>query len=213
MEKIMAEIKQLGNMSNEKKALVIIFFFILFIVSLRLGRALTTDNKQLTTNNKQPTTNNKQLTTNDKQKPTQNQVLPTQGTLSTTLTLSPSALNLKVGEETTASLILSELPVTVLTVSLKYDPDTLEVSDLQNGPIFKRMILNKIENGTIYYTSAVNLDEVGKLQEGTAFTFKVKALKDTESTGIEFVRAETLAALDGANRLGETIDTTVLITK
>ena len=207
MEKIMSEIKQLGNMPNEKKVLVIIFFFILFIVSLRLGKSLS-DSKTSSVVRTVATQTNKQTVTQ-----TELKVEPTTSVSSTKLALSPTVMNLKIGDEQIVSVALSDLPVTVLTVSLKYDPDTLEVSDLQNGPIFKRMILNKIENGTIYYTSAVNLDEVGKLQEGTAFTFKVKALKDTESTGIEFVRAETLAALDGANRLGETIDTTVTIVK
>jgi len=207
MNKIIEEFNQLKKMSNEKKVLLIVFFFILFIISLRLGKILSQSPKPTIV----PTVS---TPSEVKKTPLINQqITPTLGVPATKLALSPSNLNLKIGEEKTISLMLSELPVTVLTVNLKYDPTTLELSDLKNGDIFRRLIQNKIESGKLTYTSAVNLEEVTSLKEGVAFTFKIKALKEIDNTTIEIDNTETQAALDGANRLGSTTNATIEIVK
>src|SRR3989338_11604155 len=116
MNKIIEEFNELKKMSNEKKVLLIVFFFILFIISLRLGKILSQSPKPTIV----PT-----ISTPSEVKKTpliNQQITPTLGVPTTKLDLSPSAANLKIGEETIMSLMLSELPVTVLTVNLKYDP-------------------------------------------------------------------------------------------
>ena len=115
----------------------------------------------------------------------------------TTLNISPATDTLTVGEKKTASVNISEMPVTAVDIGLTYDPAVITLSNPQLGSAFDTVIKDKKEN----------------LREGAVFTFDIVAKKEVTKTLISFDPLETYTGLNGKNTVGTTLGANYKIVK
>jgi hypothetical protein len=129
---------------------------------------------------------------------------------STQLSIQPKDEIMKVGEERLMSVHIKGTTVTAADIVLTYDPTAIEVSEVTNGNLFGRQIINKIDAGKVYFSAAKDIASAGASKQNTdeakdaIFGFKIKALKKIETTRIEFSLDETITAENGENKLGIT---------
>lgn len=180
------EIKQLDN---QRKGVLFALIFILFVVSIVVGAYLTR-NPSLVPQIQKP-----QVT-----------LAP-----STSLSMNPGTLNLKVGEKQTVSVDLSTIPVSAIDLGINFDPSVVSISNVTNGEVFDKVIVNKVAEGKMMYSASVSPDNPTETKEGTVLTFTVTALKPVETTLLDFNLTDTITALNGLNTLGVTTGTNITI--
>lgn len=192
-DSIGADLKQIQSLDSQKKTLLAAFLFVLFVVSIMVGANLSKEKKTTTTKT----------------------ALDISSTLKpkTRLALSPISKTLKVGSIQKVSVDLLELPVTATDIVLTYDPAVFAVSNVQNGTIFERVLVNKNENGSIMFSAAVSPSKALSATKGTILSFTVRALKETPSSLIQFDTQKTITALNGENTLGLSTEATYKVEK
>lgn len=186
------------KLPQAQKNKVYLFLAILFILSIVIGRAFS--GFRFSPSN-QPTITPTAVVT-DTEKITQ-----------TVLSLSPAEKTLKVGQTETVKVLLSRRPVTAVDVVLTYDPMVLELSNIQNGDVFERVIQRKSKSGKLIFSAAVSPENAVNIKEGAVFSFAVKPKKETKLTTISFDAADTVTALQGENTLGVTESGKYKVTK
>lgn len=190
VDSLQKDIVDFKSLSPQIKFLLAIQVIILFILSILVGVLFSPQ-----FNNQVKRNPNTDLTSalNDKS--------------ATQLSIIPQDEIMKVGEERIMSVQMSGAPVTAADIVITYDPTLLEVSNVSNGEIFGREIINNIEAGKITFSAAKNVDDNSQDKDastGAIFGFAVKALKKVETTRLEFSLDETITAEDGRNTLGVT---------
>ncbi|OGK21520.1 hypothetical protein A3C23_04755 [Candidatus Roizmanbacteria bacterium RIFCSPHIGHO2_02_FULL_37_13b] len=133
----------------------------------------------------------------------------------TTLNISPATDTLTVGEKKTASVNISEMPVTAVDIGLTYDPAVITLSNPQLGSAFDTVIKDKrtTEPGVLFFHAAVKPDNKDNLREGAVFTFDIVAKKEVTKTLISFDPLETYTGLNGKNTVGTTLGANYKIVK
>ncbi len=194
---IKKDLKNIGKLPPEKKLAIVFILIILFIVSYSVSKSLS--NRNLVTQG--PGTADESGTASAQMQPR------------TGLTISPVSKNLSIGKQEKLEVVLSKLPVTAVDIVLTFDPTLVDVTNVQNGPLFQRVLQNKVDNGKIIFSAAVTPQNATNTKEGTVFTFMVKAKKEAPAALIGFDPRATVAALNGENMLGSTVGGTYKIVK
>jgi hypothetical protein len=179
-----ADWNKLTKLPMERKIILVLLIAVLFTLSIYVGGLL---NKQTT----------------EEQAVEQQSTTPVETKNITDLSLSPDSASMIVGEGKQIDVILSQTPVSVTDISLTYDPTVVQVSNIQNGTVFDRVIRKTAAAGKITFSAAVSPEKKANLTTGTVFSFTVKGLS-AGTTTIGFDIAKTITALNGVNSLGNT---------
>lgn len=178
------DVKDLFTLSPQVKFLLTIQLIILFILSILIGVMFSPKFKSNVLRQQVPGA------TND-----------TTNTKSVRLSLLPQSKFLKPGEELTFYVTMSGDPAYAVDTHITFDPEYVTVSDVQNGDMFDRVVLNKVESGKLIFSAAYDPGKTTFKQEGIVLTFKARALKKTQETFLLFDTNNTIAAQDGKNIL------------
>lgn len=181
------DLKDFKKLDVESKLYVVFFFIIIIIAAVLTGSSIQSN---ASTTSAEPAT----------------QTTESVSTKSTsTLALSPSTLELKVGEELPVSVVLSKNPVSAIDVVLTYDPAVFSLSNLKNGTVFPKLLTQKMEEGKLTVSASLDPADTKDAEVGEVFSFTLKALAPAEESVVEFNRDSTLTALNGENVLGVTV--------
>jgi len=191
---IKSDVQQFHSLHPNKKLAILGIIFIVTISSIFLGVYLNKNNQQQAPTAQQPS-----------------ETLPSdQETGSTTLSLSPVATSVQVGEETQVSVLLGKSSVQAVDVVVTFDPTMFEASNIVNGDVYEDMLIKKVEDGKVTVSAAVSPNDPTNLKTGTLFTFSLKALK-AGSGQIQFDSKKTITAKNGVNTLGSTTPVTIAV--
>lgn len=192
--------KEVKKLDQNRKLLIIVLFAVVFVASILIGAFLFAPKQfeQLTSS----LPGNQQA---------QNQI-PTSKP-STNLTINPGSGTIAAGEDQQISVDLAGLPVSAIDISLTWDPQLLQVTDLENGDVFQKMIVNKLSEGKIRYSASLSPEEQTSPSTGSVITFTATALEAASGSevSIQFDPIETITALNGENTLGSTTDATFIV--
>ena len=127
---IKSDVQQFHSLHPNKKLAILGIIFIVTISSIFLGVYLNKNNQQQAPATQQPS-----------------ETLPSdQETGSTTLSLSPVATSVQVGEETQVSVLLGKSSVQAVDVVVTFDPTMFEASNIVNGDVYEDMLIKKVED-------------------------------------------------------------------
>lgn len=172
--------KHLKKLDSHTKVSIFFFVLSLFLASVVIGSSLTK-----TTISTLPT-------------PT-----PAIQTPHANLTVAASSNSLKVGENTSVTVMLENTPVSAADIVLTYDPAILTVSNIKLGQVFSKLAKKVVSKGKVLVSASVNPTNIHNLKTGVVFSFRVNA-KSTGTSSISFDRVATITAIDGQNILGDT---------
>ncbi len=175
------DVKDFATLSPQVRFLLAIQLIILFILSILIGVIFSPKFKKSVTH--------------------QNNIVLEKPIEGVTLTILPQDEFMKIGEETPFFVTMSGAAPYAMDVVVTYDPALLQVSQVENGDIFDRVILNTVKPGAVTFSAAYNPGKNTFKKEGTVLKFKAKALKKTEQTLIYFDQKQTIAAQEGKNIL------------
>lgn len=199
------DLSELQTMHGHKKALLLVVFVVLFILSMTFGRKLTQKSQVKT----QPNAISPTAMVENTQEQTADESSTTQ---KTSLSITPKTSTLKAQESAELSVFLTGVPSSAIDIVLSYDPELISISDITKGPLFDRVLLNKVDEGKMYFSGVINPDKLSEIGEGAVVSFKVTGLAQGNAT-ISFVQEETVTALNGQNTLGQTVPGTITVTK
>src|SRR3989338_6904924 len=135
VDSLQRDVFDFKTLSPQVKFLLLIQVVILFILSILVGVLFSPQFNSQVKQNPNSTVN-----------PTQNS--------STQLSITPQDEIIKIGEERIMTVHIAGAPVTAIDVVFTYDPKIVEIRDITNGGSFDKVIVNKVENGKVYYSAA-----------------------------------------------------------
>lgn len=195
------DVAHFGSLDMGKKIVVVATLSVLFVASIYIGKTLAV--KKSSPTNQTATTQ----PSDSAPTPEAAQQVRRQSRLSI-----KANADLAVGKQETISVELTGTPVSATDIVLYYDPDVVEVSEVSNGSVFDRILVNNVENGRLSFSAAVSPDRINSLKTGTVFTFELTPLAPASSTTISFDTQETVTALNGENTLSDVQNMTFIVT-
>lgn len=175
--------KDFVMLSPQVKFLLVVQFIILFILSILIGIIFSPKFKKNVTQKNNIVLENAEKAAQVK------------------LALVPQSKFMKPGEEIPFFVTMSGTPAYAVDIVLNYDPQYLQISAVENGDIYDRVIVNKGTKGMMTFSAAYDSGKSTFKKEGIVLKFKTKALKKTQETIIHFDRDLTIAAQEGENIL------------
>lgn len=183
---VRTDMKDFITLSPQVKFLLVVQFIILFILSILIGVIFSPKFKK-------SVVMQNGLQNAAVQKPTMVQGVK--------LALLPQGKFMRVDEEIPFYVTMSGPAAYATDIVLKYDPQYIRISAVENGDLYDRVIVNKQTAGTVTFSAAYDPGKDTFKKEGTVLKFKIKALKKTQETIIHFDENATIAAQEGKNLL------------
>lgn len=178
------DLKDLKKLDPQTKVYLIIFILLVFIASILVGLSMRAGQSQSSSHETQL-------------------IEPTEAP-TTNLSLDPPSKNMRVGEVTDVTVILSKTPVQAADIVITFDPKVFSISNIRNGTILPNILKQNLEQGKLTYSASVDPEAKNELT-GEVFTFSLRALSPATSSAIDFDKNMTITSSEGKNTLGLTV--------